>query len=801
MAYVTVYSDSFTGAGLSAGWVRQSVNTATEVWDGTGLTVSLAGGQGYTRSLADCNIAPGEDFTVEVELAAGNAGRMQGAAAVNDTGNGMTAAWFNNPNGLLTLTTTNWIYPGNFNNAGGVASYPSRLRLIKTGTTYTAQYSTNGGTTWSAASGSLGNTTTITRLGILDVINNATPTSLKITSFVVRAEEQLAPPAPTNLSTVSLNNAVLLQWVVGGTGANAPTTQEVRVNGGAPITIGTVDDHLFTGLTNGTSYTIEVRGKNRGGTSPWSSVTVTPNGPGRYDAVVLADNPAWYAPSQDAGAGTFGEVVSGKHGTLVASTTRDTTNPAPPTTLGYAVRFDGTSGHLQLPTDYTFVPTNGWTWECWYYHTAVRNYERLLDMSNVASTSDILFYRYQTGGRLYVHYGGAVTDVGSFPALNTWNHVVVSVEPDGTMTYYLNAVPQGTFTKTQASAVARQFKYVGRSSYASDLYMAGSITRPAMYHAPLSAARVETHYNVGMESSTAPTGLVPNLQATPLNNAALVTWNSAVGIAAWDLRVNGGAITEYTARKNVISGLVNGVQSTIEVRLKNIHGVGPWTPVTVTPKVTYLYDDFDRANSTTSIGSPIQGGPYTVQTGGTWGIQSNMAHAYTAPEAGTVTAPGGWDVDIRMGVSGTNPTMAVLFRWRDINNTWMARSQGNGQLQLYRRQAGTWNQMALSNAGWVLGDVLRVVAYGRWISVYKNDALLLQMRDSFSLVTDTGIGMRPDVAGQRADSLVAYAPIAAEFQLTGGLANPSAAGTTSTPSSSFVYKGRDTKTEDTGSVA
>ena len=55
------------------------------------------------------------------------------------------------------------------------------------------------------------------------------------------------------------------------------TSYEVKQGaGGAATTISSGTSHTFTGLTANTSYTLYVRAKNSGGTSPWSSISVAP---------------------------------------------------------------------------------------------------------------------------------------------------------------------------------------------------------------------------------------------------------------------------------------------------------------------------------------------------------------------------------------------------------------------------------------------------------------------------------------------------------------------------------------------
>jgi Ca2+-binding RTX toxin-like protein len=98
----------------------------------------------------------------------------------------------------------------------------------------------------------------------------------------------LGPPsAPTSVSAISGNAQATVNWTAAASDGGSPiTSQEIVVTGGGTVrTItgisATATSSTVTGLTNGTSYTFQVRAVNAFGAGPLSaaSAAVTPGGP------------------------------------------------------------------------------------------------------------------------------------------------------------------------------------------------------------------------------------------------------------------------------------------------------------------------------------------------------------------------------------------------------------------------------------------------------------------------------------------------------------------------------------------
>jgi hypothetical protein len=118
----------------------------------------------------------------------------------------------------------------------------------------------------------------------------------------------LPPNDPTGLAVTDTDLDMLeLSWTAS---TGSPTGYDVRIDGGAPIDVGNVLTHQFTGLDVDTSYTLEVRAYNVVGDSGWASIVGdTDPLPAPTGLVVLATTPDTIEVGWDAvGAATGYEV-------------------------------------------------------------------------------------------------------------------------------------------------------------------------------------------------------------------------------------------------------------------------------------------------------------------------------------------------------------------------------------------------------------------------------------------------------------------------------------------------------------
>lgn len=158
--------------------------------------------------------------------------------------------------------------------------------------------------------------------------------------------------------------------------------------------------------------------------------------------------------------------------------------------------------------------------------------------------------------------------------------------------------------------------------------------------------------------------------------------------------------------------------------------------------MTNRSDDFNRANSTSSLGTPSDGGSAWVVLAGTWGINSNQA--YTSASTSQATAyleASVSDVEVQVTVN-TVAEGTLLVRAVDATNYLILAWAGVGTGIIYKRVAGTFTQIGssifstLSN-----GDVVKFVANGSALEVFRNGSSVWTLTDS-THISATKHGMR-----------------------------------------------------------
>lgn len=135
-----------------------------------------------------------------------------------------------------------------------------------------------------------------------------------------------------------------------------------------------------------------------------------------------------------------------------------------------------------------------------------------------------------------------------------------------------------------------------------------------------------------------------------------------------------------------------------------------------------LTDGFNRADSTTSLGTADEGGAWTAHTG-TWGINGNRGYLDTAASPtdavatlqSTHLADGAIEADITLSAARANA--GLVFRAADDQDFLMVRLRKTtvDAIELYKRSGGTYTLLAdLDPAGLTLGATyhLRVEFHG-----------------------------------------------------------------------------------------
>jgi len=156
-------------------------------------------------------------------------------------------------------------------------------------------------------------------------------------------------------------------------------------------------------------------------------------------------------------------------------------------------------------------------------------------------------------------------------------------------------------------------------------------------------------------------------------------------------------------------------------------------------------DSFNRADSTTSLGTADTGQAWTALTG-TLGINGNAAYAVVTSNSVAVIDSGLADgtVQVKLTATATGSVMPrLIFRCTDASNYWMLQARGStGKYQLYKNVAGAFTQLGTDIAVTpTAGDVIQAVLSGSSVTIKVNGVQAATATDAFnSTATKHGIG-------------------------------------------------------------
>ncbi|GHU64862.1 hypothetical protein AGMMS49983_11510 [Clostridia bacterium] len=184
------------------------------------------------------------------------------------------------------------------------------------------EVSSDGGSTWT----SVGTNTSY----MATSLSNGTPYSFQVRAINAAGSGSAAsasgtpmtnPNPPQNLTATPGDTQVILSWdPPSNTGGGSITYQVSLDNGTTWISVATDTSYTATGLTNGTTYSFQVRADNTAGPSTTLSVSATPlTVPGAPQNLVATAGNAqvsltWNAPSGNGGSAITGYEVSSDNG-------------------------------------------------------------------------------------------------------------------------------------------------------------------------------------------------------------------------------------------------------------------------------------------------------------------------------------------------------------------------------------------------------------------------------------------------------------------------------------------------------
>jgi hypothetical protein len=126
-----------------------------------------------------------------------------------------------------------------------------------------------------------------------------------------------------------------------------------------------------------------------------------------------------------------------------------------------------------------------------------------------------------------------------------------------------------------------------------------------------------------------------------------------------------------------------------------------------------VVDDFNRANSTTSLGTATSGQAWSNVLGDNFGIDTNEAYVHNPSQATFTNFAGvpkhvavidsgrsNQDINVRVDPSPTSPNFGIVARYVDANNFLFVffRNTSSEAVEVYKRVAGTYTQIAVDSA-------------------------------------------------------------------------------------------------------
>lgn len=174
--------------------------------------------------------------------------------------------------------------------------------------------------------------------------------------------------------------------------------------------------------------------------------------------------------------------------------------------------------------------------------------------------------------------------------------------------------------------------------------------------------------------------------------------------------------------------------------------------------IRYAFDDFNRPDSTTSVGIASDGAAWQV-INGTWGISGNRLYAVSAVNSGSATTPViiketlridcSVSLDITWGTTTGVSSIYVITRFVDINNFYILGFVRNQSKQVnavvFKNVNGVFSQLGTANLVGIFADgTTQRYTYrvrGSQLQMIYNNTYYQNITD-FSIITGTRVGIR-----------------------------------------------------------
>jgi|AGSF01.1.fsa_nt_gi hypothetical protein len=141
-------------------------------------------------------------------------------------------------------------------------------------------------------------------------------------------------------------------------------------------------------------------------------------------------------------------------------------------------KFDGVSGHISLPA-MNINYAQGFSLEVWVRYNSFKNWSRIIDFGNGASSDNILLANPGTSNTLGFFVNRGTTqqsiEVAGFLELGKWIHIAITQDPSGNTKIYKNGQLIQSGTCHLPNSINRTLNYIGRSNWTGDGFFDGQM--------------------------------------------------------------------------------------------------------------------------------------------------------------------------------------------------------------------------------------------------------------------------------------------------------------------------------------
>ena len=135
----------------------------------------------------------------------------------------------------------------------------------------------------------------------------------------------------------------------------------------------------------------------------------------------------------------------------------------------------------------------------WISPSITRNYNRIWDFGNGATSSNIFTSVYSTSNDLYSNVYRAATIIGparltNGAVANVWTHVCLTLSGTSEVVWLNGVSTSFTMTNTRDSSVQLKLNYLGRSNWNTNLFWYGAIDEFRIYYKTLTSTEIAALY-------------------------------------------------------------------------------------------------------------------------------------------------------------------------------------------------------------------------------------------------------------------------------------------------------------------